>query len=455
MAVPPRKDDPVTYVSYLYNALLWAMALASVVAAVPNLQMAFNMGLLFLGLFIVAFVALLVVRRKDRRPLGLGASLASLIALLTATTIAAGPASMAVVPGAILRQVPGLGALGLGTANLILWALVAVGTVAVVVEGLHHRQDSCADMDADEAALAKTSRISRWATFIVLCVVVVVVASVPAARAWMGLAMAKLSSGDIEAVAELIRSFGPWAAVVSALLMVLQSVAAPVPAFLITFANAAVFGWWQGAILSWASAMAGAALCFYIARFLGREAVAHFVSHGALGSVDRFFSRYGDKAILICRLLPFMSFDYVSYAAGLTSMGFWSFFWATGVGQLPATIVYSYVGGMLTGTAQLVMTALLVIFALFFMVAMIREVFSRRHRDLMAEDAEGIHEAEVRLGDDPAMVDGDTASAGDKPAASSSSGDKPAHLKPSADGSATSTATSDQGKGESAPHGSR
>ena len=40
-----------------------------------------------------------------------------------------------------------------------------------------------------------------------------------------------------------------------------------------------------------------------------------------------------------------MSFDLVSYAAGLTSMGFWGFFWATGLGQLPATLVYSYVGG--------------------------------------------------------------------------------------------------------------
>ena len=39
-------------------------------------------------------------------------------------------------------------------------------------------------------------------------------------------------------------------------------------------------------------------------------------------------------------------------------MSFGSFFIATGIGQLPATIVYSYVGGMLTGGAQLLMTGL-------------------------------------------------------------------------------------------------
>ena len=41
-------------------------------------------------------------------------------------------------------------------------------------------------------------------------------------------------------------------------------------------------------------------------------------------------------------------------------MSFMSFFIATGIGQLPATIVYSYVGGMLTGGAKLFVTALMI-----------------------------------------------------------------------------------------------
>ena len=231
---------------------------------------------------------------------------------------------------------------------------------------------------ADQASLKRTRRIMRWVTLGILVIAVAVCALVPALRNQFAQIFALLSSGDLGAVAQLIRSFGPWAAVVSFLLMILQSLAAPIPAFLITFANAAVFGWWQGAILSWTSAMAGAALCFAIARVLGRDAVAHFASQGALEKVDGFFARYGSNAILICRLLPFMSFDLVSYAAGLTAMGFWGFFWATGVGQLPATIVYSYVGGMLTGSAQMVMTALLIVFALAALAALLKRVFDRR-----------------------------------------------------------------------------
>ena len=160
--------------------------------------------------------------------------------------------------------------------------------------------------------------------------------------------------------------------------MIVQSVAAPLPAFLITFANAALFGWVWGAVLSWSSAMAGAALCFFIAKFLGRDVVERLTSKYAIDSIDEFFDKYGKYTILVCRLLPFISFDIVSYAAGLTSMKFLPFFIATGIGQLPATIVYSYVGGMLTGGTKLFVTGLLILFALTIVIYMLRKIYNEK-----------------------------------------------------------------------------
>lgn len=187
-------------------------------------------------------------------------------------------------------------------------------------------------------------------------------------------------SMSVDKVVVYIRSFGIYAVIVSFFLMMFQSLAAPLPAFLITFANAAVFGWWQGAILSWTSSMAGAALCFYIAKVLGRDAVEKITSKFALDSVDGFFEKYGKHTIIICRLLPFVSFDYISYAAGLTAMNFIPFFVATGIGQLPATIIYSYVGGMLTGGAQMIVTALLILFALSIMVILFKQLNKDRQK---------------------------------------------------------------------------
>ena len=189
-------------------------------------------------------------------------------------------------------------------------------------------------------------------------------------------------SGDFTKVGNFVESYGPYAVLVSFMLMIFQSIAAPLPAFLITFANASLFGWWQGAILSWSSAMAGAAICFFIARILGRDVAIKLTSKKGIEQVDKFFTKYGKQSILIARLLPFMSFDIVSYAAGLTGMGFWEFFIATGLGQLPATIVYSYVGGMLTGGARLLVTGLLILFALTILIFLIKQVYNDRQKKL-------------------------------------------------------------------------
>ena len=170
-------------------------------------------------------------------------------------------------------------------------------------------------------------------------------------------AVRALSASDpreaVEAFRAYLLGFGPWAPAVSAALMVLQSVVAPLPAFVVTFANGLLFGWAWGTLLSWSSALAGAALCFWIARALGRPAVERLMGGAAaLETADRFFVRYGKRAILLARLLPFVPFDAISYGAGLTATAFWPFLVATGIGQLPATLLYSYLGESLTGSVR-------------------------------------------------------------------------------------------------------
>ena len=235
-----------------------------------------------------------------------------------------------------------------------------------------------------EIAAAPASKKSVWIQRGILVAAILVLVAVyffvPAVHEWVGSVFAMFATGDFSAASEFMAQYGPAAAVVSFLLMVFQSVIAPLPAFLITIANANLFGWWQGAILSWASAMVGAALCFWIARVVGREAVEKLAGKNGIRQMEEFFQRHGTQSVLIARLLPFVSFDWVSYFAGLTSMRFWSFFLATGLGQLPATIVYSYVGGMLTGGAKLLMTGLLILFALAILVVVIRQVYTETQK---------------------------------------------------------------------------
>ena len=230
------------------------------------------------------------------------------------------------------------------------------------------------------AELKHKRKIQRIIALVIIGILLGLYFFVPSIKAKTNEAFSTISKLDTDVVVAYLRSYGKQAAVVSFILMVLQSIAAPIPAFLITLSNAAIFGWVKGAILSWSSAMAGAALCFFLARALGRDAVERLTSKGAMESVDVFFERYGKYAILICRLLPFVSFDFVSYGAGLTNMGFWSFFIATGIGQLPATIVYSYVGGTLTGGAQKLFLGLLTLFALSIMIGIAKKVYNDKQK---------------------------------------------------------------------------
>lgn len=224
----------------------------------------------------------------------------------------------------------------------------------------------------------------KWVGKIVVIVLILIALLsymfVPAVRNGFDKIANMFYSGDFTIVKDFVESYGAYAAAVSFILMILQSIAAPLPAFLLTVANANLFGWWQGAILSWSSAMAGAAVCFFIARILGRDIVIKLNGKKGVKQIEEFFERHGKTSILVARLLPFVSFDIVSYVAGLTSMSFWGFFIATGIGQLPATIVYSYVGGMLTGGAKLLVNGLLILFALFGVVVILRQIYAEKQK---------------------------------------------------------------------------
>lgn len=195
-------------------------------------------------------------------------------------------------------------------------------------------------------------------------------------RSEVNQAAAILSRGNIAGLRDYILSFGVWAPVVSTLLMVLQALAAPLPAFLLAFANGLAFGTFWGGLLSIAGATLAAAVSFWLARALGRVPVEALIGAASLQSADRWFLRWGAYAVLVARLVPILSFDVISFAAGLTRMKFWSFLVATVIGMTPATFVYSYMGGH----APQYVNILLVVFGVVIAVAVVAAVLKRRRQ---------------------------------------------------------------------------
>ncbi|MGB3681599.1 MAG: TVP38/TMEM64 family protein [Rubrobacteraceae bacterium] len=187
-----------------------------------------------------------------------------------------------------------------------------------------------------------------------------------------------LASGDAGALRDYILSYGAWAPVVSAGLMVLQALLAFLPSFVLAFANGLAFGVFWGGMLSLTSAALAAAISFGIAHALGRTPVEAMIGKQSLGSADKWFVRYGAYAVFVARLIPVVSFDAISYAAGLTRMSFFKFLLATTAGMTPATFVYSYLGERAPQYMDLLLVAFGLIIAGGVVTALVRRERARR-----------------------------------------------------------------------------
>lgn len=157
-----------------------------------------------------------------------------------------------------------------------------------------------------------------------------------------------LIAGNLDQMIGLIRSWGIAAPLMSVLLMITQALLAPLPAFLVTAANGMIFGKFWGAVISWIGALTGAITSFYIARLFAEAALEKAVRYQkAVEFIRHAGEKRGFYVILLSRLLPFVSFDLISYMAGLSGIRPWAFVCGTGLGMLPATIVYTFMGSQL------------------------------------------------------------------------------------------------------------
>jgi len=210
--------------------------------------------------------------------------------------------------------------------------------------------------------LLKWVQAASVAFFMIIVVLYVFISDF---RMFIHEASTQMFEGDIQSFKDFLLTFGVWAPIISCFLMIVAIVIfPPVPAFAVTFANGLIFGFFWGALLSWASAMLGAAMAFFIARSLGEPVLKWFFSSKLLQRMDQFIVRYGTRSILLTRLIPVFSFALVSYAAGLTSIRFMGYMLATGIGQAPATLLYSYLGEQATGSIMYIFWTFVVVICL-------------------------------------------------------------------------------------------
>ncbi len=129
-------------------------------------------------------------------------------------------------------------------------------------------------------------------------------------------------------------------------LMTLAVVISPIPSAPIALASGLAYGNFWGTVYIVIGAEAGAIIAFFISRSLGYEAMQErfgkTISIGLLGSQNALTG-----LVMAMRLIPFISFDIVSYAAGLTPLKPWRFVLATLIGVTPVSFALAYFGNEL------------------------------------------------------------------------------------------------------------
>jgi uncharacterized membrane protein YdjX (TVP38/TMEM64 family) len=168
-------------------------------------------------------------------------------------------------------------------------------------------------------------------------------------------------------VQEWLAAAGPLAPLLLIAMMTTAVVVTPIPSLPIDLAAGAYFGSLLGTLYTVTGALIGGAICFGVARYLGAGAVERFAK-GHIQLCGQCSDRLLTGVVVVARLLPIVSFDLVSYAAGLTRMSARRFVVATALGMLPPTFLLNALGQSALVDPKLTVALGAVVAVLFFLL---------------------------------------------------------------------------------------
>jgi len=155
---------------------------------------------------------------------------------------------------------------------------------------------------------------------------------------------------DSDLLRAWIGELGYGGPIVIIALMATAIIINPIPSAPIALAAGAAYGHTWGTVYVVAGATGGALGAFWIARLLGHDLLHRLFGKrlqlGWLGSQNALMGM-----VFVSRLIPFLSFDLVSYGAGLTPIKTWRFALATLAGLVPASFLLAHFGGELTSSS--------------------------------------------------------------------------------------------------------
>jgi len=154
-----------------------------------------------------------------------------------------------------------------------------------------------------------------------------------------------IEHGDINGLAQYLRSFGSWSILITITLFVVMTFTIVFPFMILSGAAGIMYGLFWGIIISWTGEVVGAIFMFAFARYFFRNLIASWIQKSNyLKQVDDYSAKNGFKALLIARLLPLAPSGIITAVAAISKMSVKDFLLATVIGKLPPVIIKVLLG---------------------------------------------------------------------------------------------------------------
>lgn len=115
----------------------------------------------------------------------------------------------------------------------------------------------------------------------------------------------------------------------------------------------AKYGIWVGGMINWFGSVGGAIIFFILARYFFMNEFKQYVSRfKAFKNLNGVINQNPFIIVLFARLIYIIPPLVINICSGLSSMSFKAYFFSTCIGQVPAMIVYAYLGNQLFTSIQ-------------------------------------------------------------------------------------------------------
>lgn len=152
-------------------------------------------------------------------------------------------------------------------------------------------------------------------------------------------------SGDVDGLVEYLRSFGPWAMVVSFFLDVLINAGSIFPSIFLSTANGLIFGLPLGILISWLAETVGVVISFLLMRFFFRSTAEKLIAKSnSLKHIDEASGKHGLEWMAFARALPYFPSGILTAIGAVSSISVRDYIIANLIGKFPSTALEVVIG---------------------------------------------------------------------------------------------------------------